>query len=50
MSLLETAIRIGQRVAPNRIVTQPMEGNDADEQGNPTELTLQRERFLQKPF
>jgi 2,4-dienoyl-CoA reductase-like NADH-dependent reductase (Old Yellow Enzyme family) len=46
MSLLETAIRIGQRVAPNRIVNQPMEGNDADEQGNPTDVTLQRYRKL----
>ena len=46
MSLLEASIRIGQRVAPNRIVNQPMEGNDADEQGNPTELTLERYRKL----
>ena len=46
MSLLEASVRIGQRVAPNRIVNQPMEGNDADEQGNPTELTLERYRKL----
>ena len=33
-------------VAPNRIVNQPMECNDADEVGNPTELTFDRYRKL----
>ena len=29
-------------IAPNRIVYQPMEGNDADEKGGPSALTLRR--------
>jgi len=46
MEILNSPIRIGNRVAPNRIVNQPMEGNDADEKGNPTELTFARYRTL----
>jgi 2,4-dienoyl-CoA reductase-like NADH-dependent reductase (Old Yellow Enzyme family) len=42
MTILKSPIKIGTRLAPNRIVNQPMEGNDADEIGNPTELTLRR--------
>jgi len=46
MNILSTPIRIGQKVAPNRIANQPMECNDADEVGNPTELTRERYRKL----
>jgi 2,4-dienoyl-CoA reductase-like NADH-dependent reductase (Old Yellow Enzyme family) len=46
MSILGSPIRIGQKTAPNRIVNQPMECNDADEVGNPTDLTLDRYRRL----
>jgi 2,4-dienoyl-CoA reductase-like NADH-dependent reductase (Old Yellow Enzyme family) len=37
-------IRIHTKTAPNRIVYHPMECCDADENGNPTELTLERYR------
>ena len=43
---LNTPIQIGRKTAWNRIVNQPMESNDADERGNPTELTYQRYRKL----
>ena len=46
MEILNSPIQIGSRVAPNRIVNQPMECNDADEAGNPTELTFERYRKL----
>ncbi|MBI5966391.1 MAG: NADH:flavin oxidoreductase [Deltaproteobacteria bacterium] len=46
MNILSTPIKIGQRLAPNRILNQPMECNDADEVGNPTGLTFQRYRKL----
>jgi 2,4-dienoyl-CoA reductase-like NADH-dependent reductase (Old Yellow Enzyme family) len=46
MTLLDSEVKIGKRSAPNRIVNQPMECNDADEQGNPTELTFGRYRKL----
>jgi 2,4-dienoyl-CoA reductase-like NADH-dependent reductase (Old Yellow Enzyme family) len=46
MSILGSPIRIGPKTAPNRIVNQPMECNDADEVGNPTELTFSRYRKL----
>ena len=46
METLKSPIQIGNRVAPNRIVNQPMECNDADEVGNPTELTFDRYRKL----
>ena len=46
MSILDSPIKIGERAAPNRIVNQPMECNDADEVGNPTELTFNRYRKL----
>jgi 2,4-dienoyl-CoA reductase-like NADH-dependent reductase (Old Yellow Enzyme family) len=39
---LAAPVRIGSRSAPNRIVNHPMECNDADTAGNPTDLTLQR--------
>lgn len=44
--MLSKPIQVGQRIAPNRIVYQPMECNDADARGNPTERTLQRYRTL----
>jgi 2,4-dienoyl-CoA reductase-like NADH-dependent reductase (Old Yellow Enzyme family) len=46
MSILDSPIQIGKRTAPNRIVNQPMECNDADEAGNPTDLTFERYRRL----
>ena len=46
MNLLASPLRIGAKTAPNRIVNQPMECNDADEAGNPTELTFDRYRKL----
>ncbi len=44
--MLSSPIRIGKRWAPNRIVNQPMECNDGDPSGNPTELTFRRYRTL----
>lgn len=44
--MLSSSIRIGNKVAPNRIVNQPMECNDGDASGNPTELTFRRYRSL----
>jgi 2,4-dienoyl-CoA reductase-like NADH-dependent reductase (Old Yellow Enzyme family) len=46
MEKLKSSIQIGKRIAPNRIVNQPMEGNDADEKGGPTEATFDRYRRL----
>jgi 2,4-dienoyl-CoA reductase-like NADH-dependent reductase (Old Yellow Enzyme family) len=43
---LKTPILIGTKTARNRIVNEPMECNDADERGKPTELTYQRYRKL----
>lgn len=43
---LASPIKIGKKTAPNRLVNQPMECNDADSSGNPTELTLKRYRRL----
>ena len=39
-------IRIGRRTAPNRLVNHPMECNDADLFGNPTDLTMARYEAL----
>ena len=44
--ILSSPIRIGKKLAPNRIVNQPMECNDGDASGNPTELTFRRYRNL----
>jgi 2,4-dienoyl-CoA reductase-like NADH-dependent reductase (Old Yellow Enzyme family) len=44
--ILSSPIKIGKKTAPNRIVNQPMECNDGDASGNPTELTLRRYRNL----
>src|SRR5512135_1958410 len=46
MSILDSPIKIGAKTVPNRIVNQPMECNDADEAGNPTERTFDRYRRL----
>ena len=46
MDILGSPVKIGQRIAPNRLVNQPMECNDADEAGNPTHLTYERYRRL----
>lgn len=41
-------IKIGPRTCQNRFFAQPMECVDSDEQGNPTDLTLQRYENLYK--
>jgi 2,4-dienoyl-CoA reductase-like NADH-dependent reductase (Old Yellow Enzyme family) len=46
LEMLPLPIKIGNKFAPNRIVNQPMECNDGDSSGNPTELTFQRYRRL----
>lgn len=46
MEMLNTPCALGQKIAPNRLVNQPMECNDADEEGNPTNLTFERYRKL----
>jgi 2,4-dienoyl-CoA reductase-like NADH-dependent reductase (Old Yellow Enzyme family) len=46
MALLGSELKIGKKSAPNRIVNQPMECNDADEAGNPSELSFNRYRKL----
>lgn len=46
LSVLSKTVNIGKRVTPNRLVNQPMECNDADEQGNPSDLTRNRYRLL----
>jgi 2,4-dienoyl-CoA reductase-like NADH-dependent reductase (Old Yellow Enzyme family) len=46
LEMLSSPIQIGKRTAANRIVNQPMECNDGDSEGNPTQLTLQRYRNL----
>lgn len=45
-NLLRESRTVGAKSAPNRIVYQPMEGQDADEEGNPTETTAARYRAL----
>lgn len=47
-SLLAKQAKIGCKTACNRIVYQPMEGQDADEAGNPSETTYNRYRELAK--
>jgi len=46
LEILSSPIQIGEKMAPNRIVNQPMECNDGDASGNPTELTFRRYRSL----
>ncbi len=46
LEMLSSPIQIGKKIATNRIVNQPMECNDGDSGGTPTELTFQRYRNL----
>jgi 2,4-dienoyl-CoA reductase-like NADH-dependent reductase (Old Yellow Enzyme family) len=46
LEILSSPIKVGKKIAPNRIVNQPMECNDGDGSGNPTELTFRRYRNL----
>jgi 2,4-dienoyl-CoA reductase-like NADH-dependent reductase (Old Yellow Enzyme family) len=46
LEMLSSPIQIGKKTAVNRIVNQPMECNDGDSSGNPTELTFKRYRNL----
>jgi 2,4-dienoyl-CoA reductase-like NADH-dependent reductase (Old Yellow Enzyme family) len=46
LEMLSSPIQIGKKIAANRIVNQPMECNDGDSEGNPTQLTFQRYRNL----
>jgi 2,4-dienoyl-CoA reductase-like NADH-dependent reductase (Old Yellow Enzyme family) len=46
LEMISKPIQIGKRTAPNRIVNQPMECNDGDSSGNPTEMTFRRYRNL----
>lgn len=45
---LLSPIKIGQKTCINRFFAQPMECVDSDEQGNPTDLTMQRYENLYK--
>jgi 2,4-dienoyl-CoA reductase-like NADH-dependent reductase (Old Yellow Enzyme family) len=40
--ILLSPVQIGKRTSQNRFFIQPMECNDADAEGNPTDLTYQR--------
>jgi 2,4-dienoyl-CoA reductase-like NADH-dependent reductase (Old Yellow Enzyme family) len=42
--MMSSPISIGNKTAPNRIVFQPMECNDADSSGDPSDLTVNRYR------
>jgi 2,4-dienoyl-CoA reductase-like NADH-dependent reductase (Old Yellow Enzyme family) len=46
LEMLPQPIKIGNKLAPNRMVNQPMECNDADAAGHPTDLTFKRYRKL----
>ena len=46
LEVLNRPVKIGTRTAPNRIVNQPMECNDAEPNGDPSELTHKRYRLL----
>ena len=48
IEMLSAPIRIGTKMAPNRIVNQPMECNDGDSSGSPTQLTFERYQRLAK--
>ncbi len=47
-SLLSQSKQIGAKIAYNRVCYQPMEGQDADINGNPSELTFERYKKLAK--
>lgn len=42
--MISKPIPVGKKTAPNRIVFQPMECNDADASGDPSELSIKRYR------
>ena len=42
--MIASPITVGKKSAPNRIVFQPMECNDADSSGDPSDLTIKRYR------
>jgi len=42
--MISKPIPVGNKTAPNRIVFQPMECNDADASGDPSELSIKRYR------
>jgi 2,4-dienoyl-CoA reductase-like NADH-dependent reductase (Old Yellow Enzyme family) len=46
LDVLNQPQKIGQKTAPNRLAIHPMECNDADEKGNPSQLTMNRYRKL----
>ena len=46
LEILAKPLQIGMRTAANRLLIQPMECNDADGSGNPSDLTFQRYRKL----
>ncbi|HSB04645.1 MAG TPA: NADH:flavin oxidoreductase [Thermodesulfobacteriota bacterium] len=46
LEMLPQPIKVGGKWAPNRMVNQPMECNDGDASGNPTDLTYKRYRRL----
>ncbi len=46
LEMLSKPLPVGKKLAPNRIVNQPMECNDGDASGNPTERTFRRYRRL----
>ncbi|OGP78487.1 MAG: hypothetical protein A2V86_15665 [Deltaproteobacteria bacterium RBG_16_49_23] len=46
LKMLSSPIQIGGKNAQNRIVNQPMECNDGDAEGNPTQRTFERYRRL----
>ncbi len=46
IEMLSLPIKIGKKTAVNRIVNQPMECNDGDPSGHPTDLTFKRYRAL----
>jgi 2,4-dienoyl-CoA reductase-like NADH-dependent reductase (Old Yellow Enzyme family) len=46
LEVLAKPIQIGSRTAPNRLVNQSMECNDADKAGNPSSLTFDRYRKM----
>ena len=44
IKMISSPIPIGNKTAPNRIVFQPMECNDADSSGDPSDLSINRYR------
>ncbi len=48
INVLNQSLKIGNRIVPNRLAIQPMEGYDSDDKGTPGELTFRRyKRFAQ---